>query len=136
MTSLIIDFGIIFTLIYISYKASSGILKNKEIFKEFNQSMLLSVIVYVYPLGPVFLYVGSLFLYKNILFPLLVLIYVPQLLIAKKQMKAFEMSGTDRVFGAKDALSFVTVGSILGLIYISIYAIIHYAVNNLDYSHY
>lgn len=136
MLSLIIDFTVIITLFYISYKASREILSNRKIFTEFNQSLILAIIVFIYPLGPILLYVGSFYVYKIILFPVLALCYLPQLLIAMKQTKIFEVAGTDRVNNAKEALSLVTVGSILGLIYVSIYVIIHYAVNNLDNSYY
>jgi len=112
------DIVIFITLLVISYKASGSIRKNSEILKELDQSNILSILVFIYPVGPLLLFTGS-FIPVMVLYPLVAACFVPQLVIARKQINALSCTGTDRADEAKEALSFASLGAMIGLIYLS-----------------
>ena len=115
-------------LLVLAYRSSRAILKNKLIFREFNETIILALLVCLYPLVPFLSVVLSPILEKTILYPLLLMFFIPQILIARKQAEVFEKSGTDRVEPAKKALNLVVVGAIIGVIYVLLHIIIFFAV--------
>ena len=123
-------------LFVLAYRSSRAVLKNKIIFKEFNETIILSLLVWLYPLVPFLLFLLSPLIEKVYLHPILLMFYIPQILIARKQNRAFEFSGTDRVNPAKEALNTVVIGAIIGIIYLSLHIIMFFAVNKLNNSYY
>ena len=123
-------------LLVLAYRSSRAILKNKLIFREFNETIILALLVCLYPLAPFLLVVLSPIIDKTLLFSMLLMFYIPQIFIARKQAEVFERSGTDKVEPAKKALNLAMIGAIIGVTYVLIHIIIFFAVNNLDNSVY
>jgi len=124
------DIAIFITLLIITYKSSKSLSDSSEIFKEFNVSRVLSVLVFIYPLGPLLLIFGSM--QPHILLYLLVAAcFLPQLVIARKQINALNLLGTNRVKGATDALSLAWLGAIIGLIYLAVVLIMIFSISSV-----
>jgi len=121
------DIAILITLLFITYKSSKSLRDSSEIFKEFNVSRVLSVLVFIYPLGPLLLIFGST-QPRILLYLLVAACYLPQLVIARNQINTLSLFGTDRVKEATDALSLAWLGAIVGLIYLAVVLIIVFSV--------
>ena len=136
MISLIIDISILITLLVVAFRAAISIRKNHDIFAEYNQSTILALLVLIDPLGPLLLILGSPYIPKLYLFTLVIACFIPQLIIGRRQNRVFELSGTDKTDTAREALSIVNVGALIGLIYTSVYIVIHVSTHSLDYGNY
>ena len=126
-----IDIAILITLLIVSYKSSKSIRDNTEIFSEFNLSKVLIILVFLYPFGPVLLFIFGAILPQALLYPLVAACFLPQLVISNKQSNALSLSGTDRVKEAKDALSLASLGAIIGLIYLTVVIIMTYGITSI-----
>ena len=104
------------TLLVIAFRAATAIRKQRKLFAEYGQSTILAFLVFIYPLGPLLLFAGSPFIPKLFLFPLVTVCFIPQLMIGRRQNKAFELSATDKTNSAKESLSTVNLGALTGLI--------------------
>ncbi len=122
-----IDLVIFITLLVIAIKAYRTIKENSNIFDEFNQSKILSALVLLYPLGPLLLLLGEAMFPRILLFVIVAACYLPALIIANRQNKAFECAGTDRVTAAKSGVSYASVGALAGLIYLSVVVVLSIA---------
>tara|TARA_B100001063_G_C16240672_1_gene300636 strand:+ start:82 stop:444 length:363 start_codon:yes stop_codon:yes gene_type:complete len=99
----------------ISVQVIKGILRNKEVFEEFNQTKKLILLILLYPISPLVLLIGGFNLHVAVTYILGSLCFVPALVLAKKQALAFQLAGTDRVKDAKEVISKVNIGAFIGL---------------------
>jgi hypothetical protein len=110
------DIALLILFCVMAYRIAAAIRRESAIFLEFQQSRVLGATALLFPLGPVTMF----FLSARI--PLLALIvcvacYLPSLFIARRIGGAFESAGTDRVRGARAAVSQAFGTSLVGLIY-------------------
>lgn len=114
--------NLIFTivLLVIAIRVMKKVNRNSDIFDEFKQSKILSVLIFSYPAVSVLMGIGALWIPIIPLYLLAILCFIPAALIAKKQSLAFQCAGTDRVTDAKEAMSQVVVGAFIGVISISV----------------
>jgi len=129
------DIAVFITLLIISYRSSKSIRDNSEILKEFKQSKILSVLVFVYPIGPILLFVSA-GIPLMLLYLLAAACYIPQLIIAHNQKNVLNCAGTDRVDEVNRAISLASLGAIIGLLYLSAGAIITIAARNVSTGYY
>jgi hypothetical protein len=124
---MLLDLAIFITLLAFAVRACKAILSESVIFSEFNQSKVVASLVFLYPFGVLIKIFGAAYMPKLFAFGLAVACYMPALFIARKQSNQFQLSGTDRVRGAAEALTSVISGAFLGLIYLSVIILITYA---------
>ena len=105
----------IIVMTVISVQVIKGILRNKEVFEEFNQTKKLILLILLYPISPLVLLIGGFNLNVAVTYILGSLCFVPALVLAKKQALAFQLAGTDRVKDAKEVISKVNIGAFIGL---------------------
>ena len=103
-----------------AYRVIRGIRKESLLLKEFGQSQSLALVAPLFPLGPLFLIFGAVWLGWAIAVPLAFACYVPALIIARGQGLALERSGTDRVQRAQSATSQAFGTALVGLIYVAV----------------
>ena len=129
------DIALFITLLYIAYKASKSLNKEPEILNEFGISKILSLLVYIYPLGPILLIFGAV-IPQIFLYPIVAGCYLPQLILAKKQSLILESVGTNRVKELENGISLAIIGAIIGLIYLGFIIIISISSHYVVSSHY
>ena|SRR5690349_2969683 len=114
---LFIAFGVMAVRIARVVRAESAI------FLEFKQSRSIGVLVFLFPLGPLVLLIGSFRLGWLVAAVLATACYVPALLVARRRLAAFERAGTDRVHLARRAVSQAFGTALVGLLYVAVFLI-------------
>ena len=127
--------AVFITLLVISYRSAKAIRNNSNILEEFKQSKILSILVFIYPIGPLLMYTSSV-IPLVIIYPLAAACYIPQLIIARKQNEILSCTGTDRVYEVKKAISLASLGALIGLVYLSAGLIMTIATYSVSTSHY
>lgn len=110
---LVVAFGVM------AYRIASAIRREAAIFTEFKQPMTLRWVVLLFPLGPLVLLTAATRFPFALAFVAAGCCYVPALLIARRQSRAFETAGTDRVKGAQAAISEAIGMGLAGLAYVA-----------------
>lgn len=90
------------------------------IFLEFKQSRSIGVLVFLFPLGPLVLLIGTFRLGWLIAAVLAAACYLPVLLVARRRLAAFDRAGTDRVHSARSAVSQAFGTALAGLLYVAV----------------
>lgn len=90
------------------------------IFLEFKQSRSIGALVFLFPLGPLVLLIGSFRLGWLVAAVLATACYLPGLLVARRRVAAFERAGTDRVHPARSAVSQAFGTALAGLLYVAV----------------
>ena len=96
-------------------RISRAIEREAVIFEEFEQSKILKLLVWLFPIGPLLMLVGTLFVPFLVAFVLSLACYLPGMLVARSCIASFERAGTDRVKSAQDAATQVFGNAIGGL---------------------
>jgi hypothetical protein len=120
----VFDIAIFIFLVVMSIRVISASSREAEIFREFNQSRLLALLSLLFPLAPLVMLFGLSKLGLVVSDVLAVLCLAPGLIVARRNMRAFERSGTDRVTGAIDVASQAITAAIAGLVYVAAVAIL------------
>ena len=89
------------------------------IFMEFKQSRSIAALVFLFPLGPLVLLLGTFRLGWLVAIVLATACYLPGLVVARRRVAAFERAGTDRVHPAKSAASQAFGTALVGLVYVA-----------------
>jgi len=98
-------------------RISGTIGKEAAIFEEFKQSKSLRALVWLFPIGPLLMLVGTLFTPFLIAFALCLACYLPGMLVARSCIASFERAGTDRVRKAQEAVTQVFGNAVGGLVF-------------------
>lgn len=101
-------------------RTARTVLRETAIFREFNQSRALGVLVLLFPLGPIVYFATAFRLGWIIAIVGAASCYLPALIAAKHRMHAFERAGTDRVKTAHEAATQAFGTALVGLIYCGI----------------
>ena len=88
------------------------------VFLEFKQSRSIAALVFLFPLGPLVLLIGTFRLGWLVAIVLAIACYLPGLVVARRRIAAFERAGTDRVHPAKSAASQAFGTALAGLLYV------------------
>lgn len=121
---MLLDLAIFVTLLVIAISASKAIRTQSVIFAEFEQSNVLAFMVFLFPAGPLIMIFGAAIFPAIVVFILAAICYIPALLIARRQKSAFQMAWTDRVRASREALTGVISVAFIGLIYLSVVAVL------------
>ena len=127
-------FDIVLLIIFclMAYRIATAIQRESPIFREFNQPKTLSLVVMLFPLGPIVLLVGASRLTYPLAFIGAAACYIPALLIARRVGRVFEMAGTDRVKNAQVAITQAFGTALVGLIYVAVLLIFTFAMAALN----
>jgi hypothetical protein len=90
------------------------------IFLEFKQSRSIAALVFLFPLGPIVLLLGTFRLGWLVAVVLAAACYVPGLVVARRRLAAFERAGTDRVHPARSAVTQAFGTALAGLLYVAV----------------
>ncbi len=90
------------------------------VFLEFKQSRSIAALVFLFPLGPLVLFLGPFRLGWLVAVVLATACYLPALVVARRRVAAFERAGTDRAHPAKSAASQAFGTALAGLIYVAV----------------
>lgn len=101
-------------------RVAVAVVQESRIFREFNQSRSLALVVLLFPLGPI-VYLASVFRLGWVIAVIAAAAcYLPGLVIARQRLSAFERAGTDRVRKARNAATQAFGTAIAGLLYSAI----------------
>ncbi|MBD3669548.1 MAG: hypothetical protein HUJ29_02155 [Gammaproteobacteria bacterium] len=127
-----IDIAFIILFLVMTYKIFLGIGKEAAIFREYNQPLTLKLLILLFPVGPFiysFVSVTAGWLPAGIVS---YLCYLPALIISRKNINAFERSGTDRTNKALSVSNLAFGTSLLGLIYVSLFFLFDFVESNIE----
>jgi len=127
-----LDFIFVVLFIVMSYRIFRAIRAEEAIFREFNQSQILSVFSLLFPIGPVALIIGSFKFPVSLACALAAFCYLPSLIVARRQSRAFESAGTDRINRAQTAISQALGTSLVGLVYVGFSFTLFFASNAIS----
>jgi hypothetical protein len=111
---LFIAFGVM------AVRIARAVYTESAIFLEFKQSRSIAALVFLFPLGPIVLLLGSFRLGWLVAIVLAAACYLPGLVVAKRRLAAFERAGTDRVHPARSAVSQAFGTALAGLLYVAV----------------
>lgn len=103
-----------------SYRIVRALRHEAPILAEFKQPQTLTILVLLYPLGPIVPLIGSGLAPFPIAYLVATSCYVPALLVAKRQTHALDTVGTDRVQNAQAAFSQAFGIALAGVCYVSV----------------
>ena len=115
------------TLFVIAFRVSRAVLREGNIFQEFNASKTLAFLVLLYPVGPIVLFILPIKLGWVLSALLATACYLPAMLASRRLQNIFERSGTDRTKKALSATTLAFGGSLIGVIYVAISAVFMFA---------
>lgn len=127
-----LDLALLILFCVMAYRVIRGVRREAPVLKEFGQSQWLALVALLFPLGPLVLLFGSVWLGAVIAFPLAFACYVPALFVARNQSRALESSGTDRVQRAQSTMSQAFVTAFIGLAYVVVVAVFVFGASNLS----
>ena len=114
-----LDLAFFILFCVMSVRIARSVLRESAIFREFNQSRALGLVVFLFPLGSLVLFAGVGRLGALLAFPLAAICYVPGLIVAHRLGNALERAGTDRVKGVRSAASQAFGTALVGLAYVA-----------------
>jgi uncharacterized membrane protein len=103
-----------------AYRIAQSVRREAHILAEFKQPQTLGLLVLLFPLGPLVLLVGSLLTPFPVAHIAAVFCYLPALIGARRQARALETAGTDRVQRAQTAISQAFGTALVGLGYVAV----------------
>lgn len=113
------DIALLVFFVTMAYRVYIGVKREAGILREFGHTTTLARVAMLFPLGPVILLVGP----SRFAFPIAYILaagcYLPALLIARRNGRTLELTGTDRVQRAQAVVSQAMVSSLVGLAYVS-----------------
>ena len=106
----------------IALRVARSVLKDAAVYREFQQTKSLALVVFLYPLGPPLLFAGPARV--GWLLSVLVAIgcYLPGLFISMRNRRAFERAGWDRAVSALHSTSVASATAVGGLVYVALVA--------------
>ena len=102
----------------VAYRLSAALSRESSILAEFGQTKALTFAVLLFPLGPMLLILAPLVLPSLVALMAAAVCYLPALLVARKQDRALQMSGTDRVNAARSTVESSFGAALAGLLYV------------------
>lgn len=115
-----LDLILIIAFTVIAIRTSLIVIREAAVFREFNQSRSLALLVFLVPLGPI-VYLVSVHRLGWLVAALgSAACYVPAFVAARRRLSAFDRAGTDRVNTARNAASHVVGAAIVGLVYCAV----------------
>ena len=112
---LVILFGSLFIAVTaLSVRAFKGLRREAQVRRKHGQSSILEALVAFYPFGVVLATIGIYFVYAVVALSLAALLFTSGLVVASKQRKALECTGTDEAAEALEATSSATLSAIVG----------------------
>lgn len=96
-----------------------AISRHKKIFEEFQQSRSLAVLVWLLPATPLAALLAKPVFGSLSAIAVAVALCIPVIVSSKKQLSAFEKSGTDRTAGAHEAVYSAWIASISTLSFVA-----------------
>ena len=118
-----LDIAVLISLAVMTYRVWSGVSREAEIFREFNQARTLAIVSLLFPLAPIILLLGMVHVGAVVSLVGAAVCFLPALVIARRNVRVFERSGTDRVNGAISAASQAVGTAIAGLCYVAVVAV-------------
>jgi|ERR1043166_668269 hypothetical protein len=107
----------LFLLIWAAVAANLKIKKEEVVFREFGQSTAIRWLIWLYPLPLLLPFVYSpLTGLLLIPLPLDVLFFLPAVVCAKANKKAFQRTGTDRARRAEEAADYVITSGLIAML--------------------
>ena len=103
-----------------SYRIFRAVQHEAPILGEFKQPQTLTILVLLYPLGPIVLLAGSVLMPFPVAHLAAASCYVPAFLAARRQTLALETAGTDRVRNAQAAISQAFGIALAGICYVAV----------------
>ncbi len=100
-----LELGLLFFFGLMALRISKTIRAEAIVLAEFKQSQSLAKLVWLFPLGPCIALLGSFYIPFPIAFLATAACYLPALVAARRQGRALETSGTDRVRAAQAAMT-------------------------------
>lgn len=126
------DFTMLVLFCVMAYRVATGIRREAPILKEFGESISLGFTALLFPLGPLALVFGSFWLSPIAALLIAFACYVPSFVLARRQSRVLERSGTDRTQGAQAVASHAFGTALVGLIYVAIAVAMLLGVSNLS----
>lgn len=118
-------FDIVFTILFIvmAWRISARVRRESNIFVEFKQPKSLAFIVFLFPLGPLALLVGTASV-PLVGWLVAIACFLPAFVTSRRRVYVFERAGTDRVKAALEACQQAFGTALLGLIYIAVHIVL------------
>jgi len=126
------DLIVLIIFVIVSIRIARIAMSESAIFEEFNQSKSLSVVVLLFPLGPVALLTLPFLLGWLPAVVAATLCYIPAFIISRKVHSGLEHSGTDRTDKAQKVAHQAFLASIGGLFYVLILTLIIIGVGSIN----
>lgn len=111
-------------------RSANALRRDKALFTEFQVSMQLIPLIYLFPLGPIaYLLVSAFTGSLPVACLLSVAVLVPGVLAVRKAAAAFERSGTSRTQAAQESLSIAFITGVGGVAYALLATIVRLLLN-------
>ena len=118
-----LDMVLLIFFIVMAARIARTVVRESAIFREFNQSRSLAVAVLLFPLGPIALMALSFRLGWLPAAVAATACYLPALMIARRRIQVFELSGTDRTARAQGAATQAFGAAMVCFIYIAVFLV-------------
>src|SRR6266571_611618 len=118
--SMVFDIALFIVFIVMAVRIARIVRAESPIFLEFKQSRSIAALVFLFPIGPLVLILGTFRLGWLVAIVLATACYLPGLVVARRRVAAFERAGTDRVYPAKSAASQAFGTALAGLVYVAV----------------
>jgi hypothetical protein len=115
-----IDIALVIVFAVIAVRIARIVHAESAVFLEFKQSRSIAALVFLFPLGPLVLLLGTFRLGWLVAIVLATACFLPGLVVARQRVDAFERAGTDRVHPAKNAASRAFGTALAGLLYVAV----------------
>jgi hypothetical protein len=120
----VFDVAIFIFLVVMTFRVMSASSREAAIFREFKQPRWIAPLSLLFPVAPLVMLFCLSRLGVILAAALAALCLVPALVVARRNIRAFERSGTDRVNGAIGAASQAITAAIAGLVYVAAVSIL------------
>src|SRR5262245_13711650 len=117
---MVVDIALFIVFVAMAVRIARTVHAESAIFREFNQSRSIAALVFLFPLGPLVLLLGTSRLGWLVAVVLATACYLPALVAARRRVAAFDRAGTDRVHPAKNAASQAFGTALVGLLYVAL----------------
>ena len=105
---------------YLTYKVSIGVRKEKDIFIEFDQRIIISWLIWLVPFGIIVASFFSTYVDWLITYVISAMCFIIVFYEAKCRNDSFETSGTSRTSNALKVIQLATLSVIIGFIFLSV----------------
>lgn len=102
-----------------SYRVFPALRRQAAVLAEFGQAPSLAYWTLLFPLGVLILMIGSYYLIFLLAYILALACYLPAMVISRRQARALDRAGTDRVQKAQAALNLAFGTALVGVIYVA-----------------